>query len=402
LFAVSALLMVAGVFNDPPWKWYHAGQTVPQLGEAAHVAASLVEDGTFANPFAPAKTGPTAHVAPAFPFLQFLVVKLFGSGAAGWLALRWLPTLALCLQFALLPYAARWLGFSAGIGVLAAIIGLAAKPGKEELWEAHLAGLAFLLLTLWVFRSQRYGLLGLLAGLVVLLQPVFGAVYAGFVAWLRFSRCLPARSIAILIAVPMLVCIPWMARNYITLGSPALRDNLGYELHASFNDCAPYGVRVSEKIGCVTTMHPNDSLEQALEVQRLGEVSYNRVRMQEALAWITDHLSRTTALLAQRTWFFWFPSDEGLDGYRSQSKRKLFSHVLTLLSVVGLVFAFRNKVLSAPLLAMWLALFPLIYYAVQFETRYRYPILWVTWLLAAYACGCAYVALATVRRHERS
>jgi hypothetical protein len=27
----------------------------------------------------------------------------------------------------------------------------------------------------------------------------------------------------------------------------------------------------------------------------------------------------------------------------------------------------------------------LIYYAIQFEFRYRYPILWTTWLLAAWA-----------------
>jgi hypothetical protein len=39
---------------------------------------------------------------------------------------------------------------------------------------------------------------------------------------------------------------------------------------------------------------------------------------------------------------------------------------------------------ASRVLVLWLVIFPLVYYLVQFETRYRYPILWLTWLLAAY------------------
>ena len=51
--------------------------------------------------------------------------------------------------------------------------------------------------------------------------------------------------------------------------------------------------------------------------------------------------------------------------------------------VVGLYAALRRRIASAPLLAAWMAVFPLVYYVVEFETRYRSPMLWVTWLLAA-------------------
>jgi hypothetical protein len=155
LLAVSVLLLVAGVFNDPPWKWYNRSQGVTLSGEPAHVVASLLRNEGFANPFATIPTGKTAHVAPVFPFVQFLVLRVFGSGPPGWLALRWLPTLALSLQFALLPSLARALGYSPWIGALAAILGLIAKPGKEELWEAHLAGLVCLLLVMSFCRLLK-------------------------------------------------------------------------------------------------------------------------------------------------------------------------------------------------------------------------------------------------------
>jgi hypothetical protein len=39
---------------------------------------------------------------------------------------------------------------------------------------------------------------------------------------------------------------------------------------------------------------------------------------------------------------------------------------------------------AAGILALWLLLFPLIYYVIQFDLRYRFPILWVTLLLAGF------------------
>ena len=40
-----------------------------------------------------------------------------------------------------------------------------------------------------------------------------------------------------------------------------------------------------------------------------------------------------------------------------------------------------------------LLLYPLIYYGIQHFTRYRYPILWVSSLLAAYALDRAWLKL---------
>ncbi len=342
-------------------------------------------------------TGPTAHVAPAFPFLQVLLIKSFGSGAAGWLALRCLPTVAFGLQIALLPYLGRVFGYSSWTGALAAVFGLIVKPGKEELWEAHLAGLFCLLLAVslcrWIQGSRSAGTtwaIGLLAGASFLLQPVFAIVYLGWLLWITFFSGGLRSHLLTLWLCPLAVCAPWMVRNFVVLsGAFGIRDNLGLELYVSFNDCAPYGVRESERRRCSTTLHPNDSLSEAAEVRRLGEHEYNRDRLDRAQKWIAAHPFRSASLVMQRFWFFWFPSDHGWRGYLEQRKRIWALHAMTLASAAGLVLARRRVPGAFGVFTLWLALFPPVYYLVQFEERYRYPILWITWILAAWAVQAA-------------
>lgn len=191
---------------------------------------------------------------------------------------------------------------------------------------------------------------------------------------------------ALLLAIPLLVCAPWIARTWIATGGPAfIRDDLGLELYVSFNGCAPYGIRQSERLGCASALHPNTNPEEAAAVATLSEYRYNQRRLRTALAWIAAHPLRSAALIGQRVWFFWFPSDAGWRGYLAQRKRTLALHLLTLLSVAGFWISCQRGLASVPLLTLWLEVFPLIYYAVQFEARYRYPILWITLLLAACA-----------------
>ena len=71
-----------------------------------YVWLRICAEETFANPFA-TPTGPTAHVAPSLPLIQYLILKFIGDGPGGWLALRCLPAFALSLQLALLPWLAH-------------------------------------------------------------------------------------------------------------------------------------------------------------------------------------------------------------------------------------------------------------------------------------------------------
>ena len=206
-------------------------------------------------------------------------------------------------------------------------------------------------------------------------------------SWVVYSGRSPgflSRQVLPLWLAPLLMMAPWTFRNLTTLGGLfPVRDDLGLELYVSYNDCAPYGFRESMRRGCIQGFHPNSSAKEALAVHALGEYRYNQDRFRKALLWIRLHPAKAAGLTAERIWFFWFPSEDGMQGYRQQRIRMLALHALTLASFLGLYLSLERRLVSAEFLLFWVAIFPLIYYFVQFEYRYRYPILWVTWLLAA-------------------
>jgi hypothetical protein len=375
-WSISVVLLIGGFLNDPPWKWYSPEQRFTMYGESYRITLSLLHDGTFANPFWSLPTGATGHMAPAYPYAQFLLLKMFGEASGGWLAVRVFATLAQSLQFALLPWVARSFGFSMWTGFLAAVFGIWVKVPREELSESHFAGLVMLLLA---WAMTRPGVrAAVVAGFAFLTQPVAALVYFPWAAWQR-QRWL-------LIGVPLLICAPWLARTWAATGGPAwIRSNLGLEMYVSFNDCVPYGIRGSERVTCFPALHPNIQGAEAAKLRDLGEFRYNRARLGDALSWMAAHPTRTASLIGQRIWYYWFPSDAGWEGYVEQRKRFATLHLLTVLSFVGLGLMWRRRMPHASLMTLWIGLYPAIYYLEQFEGRYRYSGLWITYLLAAFA-----------------
>jgi len=81
---------------------------------------------------------------------------------------------------------------------------------------------------------------------------------------------------------------------------------------------------------------------------------------------------------------FWMPTETFDIHYASgRHLERVDIYLMTLSSVLGLVILCQRDGKSAALLTSCLTVFPLIYYIVQFEDRYRYPIMWVTFLLGA-------------------
>ncbi|MBI5085607.1 MAG: VWA domain-containing protein [Acidobacteria bacterium] len=96
---------------------------------------------------------------------------------------------------------------------------------------------------------------------------------------------------------------------------------------------------------------------------------------------------------------FWFPRERAgvLEEVTVRGRRmeRICIYSTTLLSVAGLILLWRRRMRAQFLcLGGWLALFPLIYYAVQYEDRYRSPIMWVTLLLAGLALAALWERLA--------
>src|SRR5215472_2697670 len=108
---------------------------------------------------------------------------------------------------------------------------------------------------------------------------------------------------------------------------------------------------------CITRFHPNSSTEEAQTLRALGEYRYNQTRLRKALAWIRAHPARAANLTLQRVWFFWFPSENGLHGYREQRLRMLALHALTVASFFGLYQSLKRRIFSATFQLLWVALF---------------------------------------------
>jgi hypothetical protein len=175
-----------------------------------------------------------------------------------------------------------------------------------------------------------------------------------------------------------LACAPWTWRNYRSLGGLFfIRSNFGLELRMGNHPGAGATLDLSARGG--TERHPRTKEEEARRIQELGELEYMRQAGREATAWIRSHPAEFLRLTGLRVAQFWLGPIDDLPV-------ALGIGVLTLLSAVG---AWRTwPRLSAPqraALVIPLLTYPLVYYVVGFEARYRQPMDGLQLLLAAAA-----------------
>ena len=380
IFAVGVVVRVWVLLHYIPAE-YIAPHT---RWEAEAVAVSLATEGTFADPYA-VPTGPTAHVAPAWPFLLHLVYRGLGlTRTAGYVTWA-MGIVVYATMFALLPWVSLRLGVGAAPGVLAGFAGAILWIAWPDPAQA-LAGLAMeLVLVAFVSRwsGARPGLLSsLLVGvgcaLALHAQPALLPVVAGCMAfelwWRRHERAWVGTTVLALGV--MLTSVPWTVRNYRALGAPVfMRSNLGLELRMAFHEGAHADLEVSHQRG--GARHPRTSTAEAVRVRELGEVSYMREARDEAAAWVAAHPTEALRLVGQRFLYYWF-------GPLHDPPVAAAYAALTLLAAVGLVRLMRA--LSSPqqaALVIPLLMFPLIYYVMSYMTRYRLPLDWLLLLCAA-------------------
>lgn len=359
--------------------------------ESFALAESIVNHHSFSDPFEALPTGPSAHMGPLFPVYLALIIRVFGQGSAAVGVIMWVASLTLAVQLMMLPLLAKHLGLGFWTGMLAALAWLAAAIPPTLFFEAQLVGLlvvatAFLMATSFTSEMTTRQLLlsGTLWGALLLLQPVVILVLPFWLLLLHFQSLSSLRQKLALGILPIIFVTPWVVRNFVVFHKPVfIRDNLGLELAVSNNDCASYSFEINDATGCFSKLHPNKSYEEALKVRQLGEVEYNRVRLQEVIRWIKDNPSAFASLSLKRFEAFWVPpiSDDPGPGV---IMRPWVLDCLTLLGVAGLFLMWRNARVAAFVVALWLIFFPLIYYFIQFFQRYRFPIVWASLLPGCY------------------
>jgi hypothetical protein len=337
------------------------------------------------------KTGPTAHVAPVYPFLYSLVLRLFGTHYTA-LVILWACNVAFfSFQMGLLPLLSHRLRLGVLPGIAAAALGTFSLYAPiDTRWESFLTGLLLLLALLATEYSARQQnrasafSAAALWGILLLTNPVTVLLlFAWPMCWIfsrpKTERLRWAARFALIAGIALLIVSPWIARNYSRFGAFVfVRDNLGLELYTSNNLCAAPSIRENVASACHANTHPNSNAAVAAQVAAAGELQFNRNKLREALNWIATHRATFLNLTVRRFRLFWFPDTD-------RAWEAVAVWIITLLSFFGLWFmAGKNRFAAVLLLTAWL-LFPLVYYVIQFEPRYRYPMYWTSLLPAGYA-----------------
>ncbi len=390
------VLSVAVVFVVAVFTLIYApiGSNHPNAGggEMVAVADNLVRQGEFGNPFMLQETGPTAVVAPVYPFFLAALFKMLGQADGRLAAVIFAALLhglhaALLIQLSRMVFSGRRPGLWA-----AALVGLFPTIRFMPAWEAIPAATSLLAFCIVSFRWTRQcsasltkiSLLGVMAGGVVLLNPVAGLVA---VVWmvLRFrsrwnSLRHPFSVAACFVLMAFVTPLPWAVRNWVLLGAPAIKIGLGGNLYASNNACAQSSLVLNFSTGCWD--RHSGRVETEL-IAGMGEVRYDRYRRQTAMEWIKTNPGAFLHLTGHRMLEFWFPN-------LAEGPFAVMIWLVTLLSAAGFVVMAKRHVPFLQFAISASLVYPITYYVVVSESRYRIPILWISLLGAGYFLDAAW------------
>jgi hypothetical protein len=376
--------------------------------EMVRVAVNFAKLGFLGNPYA-IPTGPTAHVAPVYPLILASFYDITRTKQGMIFAAGMLGAIAVALECALLPWFARTLNMPVRAAYLAgAVLAVPVFTWVEigGSWETPLVALSLLALVGWTARGiisgdiewKQGALIGAGWGAGMLLAPNLATVFAVLLlVALVTQRRQPMRWLGYAVAASLaaaLVLLPYSIRNWKVLGGFAfVRDNFGLEFAVSNGPKSHATIRDNlGPDGPLVKNHPFLSVEEAARVKELGELAYNRARLQEGKAWVAAHPAVFAKLTAQRLWLFWVSASTRLH----QSALGL---VCGLLALVGLVQLYRRDRLSAGIMAAALVGFSIPYLFVQQDARYSYPLYGIKLMLAS-AAVLQLISIAALRRRS--
>jgi hypothetical protein len=245
--------------------------------------------------------------------------------------------------------------------------------------------LALMTAWLWKVRPNLSAWLGFIFGvswgISLLIAP--NLLIIGFV-WLLAtmvrSRSILPKFTTALFATALAIMSPWAIRNAKVLGSPVLfRSNLGLELWIANNDLSAPAYKDNGPSQKKYQPFVNEAESESF--RRIGEVNYMHQDLDKAILWIKEHPRRFADLTVHRVLLYWFPLT-----YRAAQTVVMW--LLIAAAVVGLCFAWKRQPTMFWILGAILLAYPLVYYLVQLDNPYRYPMYWSLLLLAAYGCAC--------------
>lgn len=365
--------------------------------ETGRIAAAIASGHGFSSPFhLHPGSGPTALLAPIYPYLLAGVFKVFGTyTTASSIAILSLNSVFSALT--VLPVfhiGKRVGGIRAAVwsGWLGAMLPYAWYWAVKWAWETSLATL--LLACVFVLslrmagiastdsnqiefvaraRKKDWLLFGLLWGAIALTNPalLLWLPFCGVWLLVRQSQCEHSASpmrLAIAAGVIFIAMIaPWTARNYLVFHQfIPLRGNFGTEFRMG---------NAEDAVGLVRYwMQPNRNPEEFERYRTMGEAAYSQEKLHEAIRFIRSHPGFFAVLSLKRAAYFWYDVPRESNDGRLLWYRNLGFLLSSILAIAGVVVMWRRRHPARFLFASLLFAIPLIYYVTYPHPRYRAPI----------------------------
>lgn len=403
--AASSLLLIVivGVATRVGFACYQERQfsakvlsIVPFQTEAGHIAYSIASGRGYSSPFQ-RDSGPTAWLAPVYPWILAGIFKLFGiytlRSFVAALSLNILFSAVTCVPIFYTGKRVAGLGVGSGAAWLWALFPNAIIIPFEWIWDTCLSALLVAVLlwaTLALAESHRlrdWSLYGLLWGVALLTNPAVALLFPVFLLWAAYrARHFEGKSRsfvrpALAAAIALLCCVPWTVRNYVQFHKLIpLRSNFAFELYVGNNE--NYEDQYKFRPGPVTQDR------EILRYLRMGEMPFMEQEKKKALAFIESHPRIELWLISQRFVDFWTGTATPVTTFRRADSMWLRLILLSngaalLCAIAGVVVLFaRRNPYAFPIVAIP-AVFPLLYYVTHTSLRYRHPIDPVVLLLVA-------------------
>jgi 4-amino-4-deoxy-L-arabinose transferase-like glycosyltransferase len=359
--------------------------TLPFDQEAGSTAFALSQGKGFSNLFRQ-NTGPTAWLAPLFPFLLSLIFRVFGaytisSFFAAVLMNVLFSTLTTFPLFALVRHIS-----GRGTAVAAAGLWVFLPAGIlmpfEWIWDTSLSVLlatTILWLTLRASESRNSSLwlsYGLVCGVALLTNPTVAIVLPFLWFWaVRRARNIagiPWHIPALALALIFLTCLPWTLRNFATFHRLIpIRSSLPFEFWIGNNDIFdPHAIGGIQRI---------TRYEEIRRYAQLGETAYLQDKSDLATIFIRQKPGLFLQLTSRKIIATWIGTEHPIADFLQADSLLagtviVCNFVLTLGTVLGVWFLVRLKSPFTFPVAIFPLLYPVVYYFTHTSLRYRHPI----------------------------
>ncbi len=402
---------------------YHGRARYPIGTEIGRIAQHIAAGEGFSSPFIE-PSGPTAWVAPVYPYLLAGAYGLFGTHTfAALMAILVFNCVCGALTSLLLHAIARR-GFGRSVAVWSAWV-WAAMPSLVNfpvrwVWETSLSAL---LLTTIVWMTLRiisnfkfeisdeekeqdngrppdndgrpsdfdrkegttlrmWGAWGALCGAAALTNPALTAPVPFLAIWAVWrkqraqaagrSEDRPLRGAALAAGMCLLVITPWLMRNYSVFGRWVfIRSNAGVELFLGNNP------QVQDS--WTFWLHPSESKEELARFRALGEPEYAAEKQRAALRFIAGNPGKFAMLTLNRFVYFWMGTWDALPDLWAGARlwpaiNATLYAALALLAMVGLAIAMRTDAPAASAMGIVMLCYPAVYYVTHPILRFRHPV----------------------------